>query len=120
MLKYVNKSLMGNDRPLISKEQKMRKILPDGLQPAVWSLAVNMTELRKLRPAAQSTDRDRGDNGGPAGPAGPLLLPDPPPQPRLPGLQRAGRGGEVSDQVRLSLTGPERCQAGPQVRYHRD
>ena len=43
ILKYVNKSLMGNDRPLISKEQKMRKILPDGLQPAVWSLAVNMT-----------------------------------------------------------------------------
>ena len=50
ILKYVNKSLMGADRPLISKEQKMRKILPDGLQPAVWSLAVNMTELRKLRP----------------------------------------------------------------------
>ena len=42
ILKYVNKSLMGTDRPLISKEQKMRKILPDGLQGAVWSLAVNM------------------------------------------------------------------------------
>ena len=31
LLKYVNKSLMGNDRLLISKEQKLRKILPDGL-----------------------------------------------------------------------------------------
>ena len=98
----------------------MRKILAEGLQAALWSLAVNLTELRKLRPTAQSTDRDRRDNGGSPHPPGRLLLSHPPPQPRLPGLQRAGRGREVSDQVRLSLAGPERCQAGRQVRYHRD